>query len=113
MKYFMNLFSFVGVGRQGGVSKFMTLNLIKKITLAVSFKNYTRAKTSLAMATLWSINAGATIYFIDLKGEPCGVEYFVRCYVLETEKNTSHRKSTVSMAIRCQLHQPMNFSKLS
>ena len=31
---------------------------------------------------------------------PCGVEYYVRCYVLETEKERSHRKSAVSMIIR-------------
>jgi len=31
---------------------------------------------------------------------PCGVEYYVRCYVLETEKERSHRKSAVSMTIR-------------
>jgi len=28
------------------------------------------------------------------------VEYYVRCYVLETEKERSHRRSTVAMAIR-------------
>ena len=31
---------------------------------------------------------------------PCGVEYYVRCYVLETEQERSHRKSAVSMTIR-------------
>ena len=35
------------------------------------------------------------------QGAPCGVEYSVRCYVLESSGDQrSHRKSTVSMAIR-------------
>lgn len=36
----------------------------------------------------------------DSQASPCGVEYFVRCYVLETDKERSHRRSAVSLAIR-------------
>ncbi len=39
-------------------------------------------------------------FFPCLQTAPCGVEYSVRCYVLETDRDKSHRRSTVSMAIR-------------
>ena len=31
---------------------------------------------------------------------PCGVEYYIRCYVLEADKGSQDRKSAVSMTIR-------------
>lgn len=100
----------------------MGLNFKKELTLAdeqvyppcKSHGNLTRLQERL-MKKLGSSSVPFTLHFprhsptsVTLQpgpgdttaATPCGVEYFVRCYVLDTNKDQSHRKSSVSMTVR-------------
>eukprot|EP00095_Tigriopus_kingsejongensis_P012672 maker-scaffold22_size673200-snap-gene-2.19 protein:Tk12672 transcript:maker-scaffold22_size673200-snap-gene-2.19-mRNA-1 annotation:"arrestin1 precursor" len=66
--------------------------LLKKLGSTAFPFNLTFPRHSPTSVTLEPQNGG--------EGTPCGVEYFVRCYVLDTDKDKSHRRSAVSLAIR-------------
>ena len=60
----------------------------------------TKTKGEIGVAAIANSSTQAIPDCLLLQGAPCGVEYFVRCYVLETDREKSHRRSAVSMAIR-------------
>ncbi len=60
----------------------------------------TKTKGEIDVAVIINSSTQAIPDCLVLQGAPCGVEYFVRCYVLETDREKSHRRSAVSMAIR-------------
>ncbi|CAL4115981.1 unnamed protein product [Meganyctiphanes norvegica] len=45
------------------------------------------------------------------EGHPCGVEYFIKCFVGESESDRSHRRSTVQLAIRRIQYAPTKSGK--
>ncbi|XP_063930858.1 arrestin homolog [Zophobas morio] len=48
---------------------------------------------------------------LDDEGQPCGVHYFVKLFVGECETDRSHKRSTVSMAIRKVQYAPSKQGK--